>query len=1140
MLAPNSSNSVDKLFLSLREYQIHLIKNPSKKTINDYKNQLRSLVENESQFSDENNENLNSLLHFLTFPVLVSLKKLQDTESKKLRDWCDLNEELIKCLHLVLDKIKLNDLNNFYEMLNICSIIISQKDVAVSDEFYLACFRLIELLLQSGSNVLNSFYQFKNLTSIGLLVSVFLDILNASSSLEVRISALNSIQLLNRFDSVKIGYIMSSFLPGISIKIIQRFLLTQNLKLLNHKLICQSLDVLSLVIENVFDDVLLDKDCAKNCYVSLIGDTLLSENIKGLIVNRNENNEWLSISSEKLFALIRPLLDELVINENLNVHHSLVKFCANISKKCYFTLNSHLSVLLRVLAMFAANSVEKNLSQFATEALDAMGRKETESSKQSGEYMIQNKFSIVQSCMEELLLKLPRILESENDSNNNLNENYRLSHLKTLYGYLKLIGTENYKEKDKQEDLVQLKEFFYLNLENLNKLLFVLISCVSFDYKSLDNFYEVTNEVSSVSMSNYSGLKTYLSDKYLFDQLSLICNYLGRSDAARLFIDELLTNNLIHLQYKQTKCEIMFLINLILNGAGQIKADHEELHSMISLVLASFISEFKAESEDKVETIESLVVTNEKSSSFTQEKNRKILQTCLVIEAISTSSKCLPKKDYDLFLIDTLYFCLENYLNNNLLIRVVATKCLEKMAANLDYSSIQDLLSQNYDYIMNDLILKSYTQTRRIVRVKPNAGPSGPEEAETTEQLSHVYVLCSLLDISNVDIVPYLERLIDDYFMSIELSSQDNLILIGICNIMLHMSRSMRRWYPIKLNFLDETTSSGQDFLSNLNLKSLVKAKQKPECHQSFVVTLNEIEESIHDFRSKEEALLNDTQKSVDEILKENEQELESMQLKELEKEEEKKEPELHVKLQSKCMQLCIHLISHPYKQIRLSIIDLMAELSRNLAEHTNEFLPLVHKLWMPICQRFALDDLIIKSKIVYFLFDLSVYCSDFLASRFRKEFMPRLCKFMQEQSVISFRSTRGTGDPTYVYSHAFKLQSAILSSLDKICILFDIKEMELENVITTSVSVYLDKRQPKKLQLLALKSIQNYALIDPDLIWLCLHYIMPFASINANFTDNQSKLIYSKTIKQKSDYQLSNDILDGLVLLFRELMQFN
>ena len=102
-------------------------------------------------------------------------------------------------------------------------------------------------------------------------------------------------------------------------------------------------------------------------------------------------------------------------------------------------------------------------------------------------------------------------------------------------------------------------------------------------------------------------------------------------------------------------------------------------------------------------------------------------------------------------------------------------------------------------------------------------------------------------------------------------------------------------------------------------------------------------------------------------------------------------------------------------------------------------------------------------------------------------------------------------------------------------CILYDIKEMELENVLTTSIFSYLDKRQPKKLQLLALNSIQNCSLIDPDLVWLCLHYILPFASLNSS--NNLVKLVHSKNIKLKSDYQFSNEILEGLIQIYRNLL---
>ena len=260
---------------------------------------------------------------------------------------------------------------------------------------------------------------------------------------------------------------------------------------------------------------------------------------------------------------------------------------------------------------------------------------------------------------------------------------------------------------------------------------------------------------------------------------------------------------------------------------------------------------------------------------------------------------------------------------------------------------------------------------------------------------------------------------------------------------------------------------------------------------------------------------------------------------------EEKEKIPLNIKLQSKCLTMCTHLIAHPFKQIRLYIIELIGELSKNLVEYTNEFLPLVHKLWSTICQRFTYDDLIIKAKIVYLLFDLSVLCGDFISSRFSKEFLPRLCFFMSDQAKLSLKSKGGDLkkclsvdeeklneiDSTYIYSHSFKLQASILSNIDKMCILFEIKEVELENLIDSIILKYLDERQPVKLQLLALNAIKTCSLIDSDVVWLSLHYIIPFGQM-----ENASNLIYSKNVKLKYSFKLRDDILADLIELFKSL----
>ncbi len=168
--------------------------------------------------------------------------------------------------------------------------------------------------------------------------------------------------------------------------------------------------------------------------------------------------------------------------------------------------------------------------------------------------------------MEELLLKLPRLMTTpalaQDQQNQQLDELSRLANLKTLYGYLRLAGDHSDNKNSFSPSC--LMSFFHLNMQNVSRLLEALLTCIQFDYKSLNNLYEMTPSTSEATkadeelntLSNYSGLETYLADRTLLAQLSLICEYLSRSDAIQLIVDELLTNENIYLQHKQYRCEV--------------------------------------------------------------------------------------------------------------------------------------------------------------------------------------------------------------------------------------------------------------------------------------------------------------------------------------------------------------------------------------------------------------------------------------------------------------------------------------------------------------------------------------------------------------------------------------------------------
>jgi hypothetical protein len=418
--------------------------------------------------------------------------------------------------------------------------------------------------------------------------------------------------------------------------------------------------------------------------------------------------------------------------------------------------------------------------------------------------------------------------EPNADSNSNdflLNdENYKLNYLKTLYGYLNLIENGD------------LKEFFLLNdLKNLDYLLDALISCILFDYNSLDNFFSIENNPMSVTtkhsktvefVSNYDGLKTFLSNKTIYKQLGLICSYLGKSNLIRLIIDQLLFNKL---SYNNEQNEILFIVNLLLSDINKSEyLNEEEVFAILNLILTNFLSDSSSKSDDFSE-----------SRNFISDANRAITNTCLKIEVIRISSVICASSTNNTrfqnrFLIDTLFFLLENFLNKNLLIKAVCNKCMSDLALNLKFASIQDLLAKNFDYIMNDLILKINNTFKSL---QSDAGATN----------SNILILCSLIDISSKEIVFYLNRLIEDLFFACDMTPSNFSLLNGVCSIMLRMAKSMQKWHRVSFEslFVDESAidSDKEEFdFSMIDFKKLANSRKTQEYTRPFLDVLNEID----------------------------------------------------------------------------------------------------------------------------------------------------------------------------------------------------------------------------------------------------------------------------------------------------------
>jgi hypothetical protein len=250
------------LFTQLSQVQVSLLKSPTKQLAKVYfeqVNEFYNLIDQESESDERAAQHVNE---FLLYPLLTALKKAQ-LNTEHISEWSDLNEFLLKCVNLVLTRAKLDltQKNLFFDFLNLCCILLSKRQQptptprTISDELLIECFRSLSILFHepAWSRAHNAFFAFEHMTTMGLLVSVLLDTVIQSNSLSVRLEALQALKSFTFHDSnqednwnlrltsdfqKRIGILFASFVPGFSIKLVQGFLLNENLKLLNHKLIC--------------------------------------------------------------------------------------------------------------------------------------------------------------------------------------------------------------------------------------------------------------------------------------------------------------------------------------------------------------------------------------------------------------------------------------------------------------------------------------------------------------------------------------------------------------------------------------------------------------------------------------------------------------------------------------------------------------------------------------------------------------------------------------------------------------------------------------------------------------------------------------------------------------------------------------
>jgi hypothetical protein len=174
--------------------------------------------------------------------------------------------------------------------------------------------------------------------------------------------------------------------------------------------------------------------------------------------------------------------------------------------------------------------------------------------------------------------------------------------------------------------------------------------------------------------------------------------------------------------------------------------------------------------------------------------------------------------------------------------------------------------------------------------------------------------------------------------------------------------------------------------------------------------------------------------------------------------------------------------VSSKNAHLRLLVLSVIQNGLLVLHSATDQLLPQVHKLWAPLVKRFADVEPVVIIKALDVLSTMSEVSGDFIRKRVVIDVWPLLSGTLQKMVETSLHAGR-----SYRHTINFKLQKAILTTLNVLIAELDMGDVELHE-ISTAVLPYLNVKQPKELQEAASKLFRALAAADVDATWLIVN----------------------------------------------------
>ncbi|XP_054323786.1 TELO2-interacting protein 1 homolog [Pongo pygmaeus] len=1002
---------------------------------------------------------LQELQQYILFPLRFTLKTPGPKRER-------LIQSVVECLTFVLSSTCVKEQELLQELFSELSACLyspsSQKPAAVSEELKLAVIQGLSTLMHSAyGDIILTFYEPSILPRLGFAVSLLLGLAEQEKSKQIKIAALKCLQVLllqcdcqdhprslDELEQKQLGDLFASFLPGISTALTR--VITGDFKQ-GHSIVVSSLKIFCKTVSFIMADEQLKR-------ISKVqAKPAVEHRVAELMIYREA--DWVKNTGDKLTILIKKIIECVSVHPHWKVRLELVELVEDLLLKCSQSLVECAGPLLKALVGLVNDEspevqaqCNKVLRHFADQKVVVGNKALTD---------------ILSESLHSLATSLPRLMNSQDDQG-------KFSTLSLLLGYLKLLGP---------------KINFVLNsvahLQRLSKALIQVLELDVADIKIVEerrwNSDDLNASPKTSATQPWNHIQRryfrFFTDERIFMLLRQVCQLLGYYGNLYLLVDHFM--ELYHQSVVYRKQAAMILNELVTGAAGlevedlyekRIKTNPEELREIVTSILEEYTSQENwylvtcLETEEMGEELMmeypglQAITSGEHTCQVTSflafskpspticSMNSNIWQICIQLEGIGQFAYALGK-DFCLLLMSALYPVLEKAGDQTLLISQVATSTMMDICRACGYDSLQHLINQNSDYLVNGISLNL-----RHLALHPHT----PKVLEVMLRNSDANLLPLVADVIQ-DVLATLDQFYDKRAAS-------------FVSVLHALMAALAQWFPDTGNLGHLQEQSLGEEGSHLNqrpatLKSSTTAEDIEQFLLNYLKEKDVADGNVSDFDNEEEEQSvppkvdeNDTHPDVETPLP------------------------LQIQIAMDVMERCIHLLSDKNLQIRLKVLDVLDLCVVVLQSHKNQLLPLAHRAWPSLVHRLTRDAPLAVLRAFKVLRTLGSKCGDFLRSRFCKDVLPKLAGSLVTQAPISARA-----GPVYSHTLAFKLQLAVLQGLGPLCERLDLGEGDL-NKVADACLIYLSAKQPMKLQEAARSVFLHLMKVDPDSTWFLLN----------------------------------------------------